>query len=608
MLAGRPLVRESSNGGRSYPARGRRPLTDRLPAVPAAIPVYSGSGDTRLLVVDLDTARADRAAVERDAAAITALIARAGGRVITDQSPSGGIHLYLPLVAAVPFHDARDLALALAARTPTMDPQPMLGLSDGLIRPPGSVHKTGGYQRLRGSLTAAYGIATQRNPASVWAGLQDDLRLEIAAVRAARTVADRAAHGADSQDAEGQDVAGGVEFLPRRGGPREVRADYLRIATTGLYDTARYPTPSEARQAVIAAAAHAGLTLAQLLSRLEGGAWPGLAAFYARYRPGHRRKAVLRDWTSAVGWIRRQQANDTDVSHVRKIHTSKPPTHRRLPGTLRTEHDRSTAAEFRFLRQWWTALALLEPARYTGRSAPAVRMLLRALGEAGMMTGSRYVEFGTRSLDLAAGIDHSTVAQHLRRLRTEDDPLIVLIQDDRGLRGDLYELRIPDQVADRASRQDWKAGKIHALRPAFRDLGLPAAFVYEALEQAKTPLTSFDLVATTGMARSTVHQALHILAAYDLAVQRGGRWQVNTATSLVLLAETLGCADVIATRLYRHRLQRAQYRRALRVVTRLETIHPHHTGGIPPGGVPPASEGETALELLERLLGAKRLA
>ena len=67
-----------------------------------------------------------------------------------------------------------------------------------------------------------------------------------------------------------------------------------------------------------------------------------------------------------------------------------------------------------------------------------------------------------------------------------------------------------------------EAGKIHALRPAFRDLGLPAAFVYEALEHAKTAPSSFDVAQQSGLARSTVYSALQVLAAVDLVTQRGG--------------------------------------------------------------------------------------
>ena len=220
-----------------------------------------------------------------------------------------------------------------------------------------------------------------------------------------------------------------------------------------------------------------------------------------------------------------------------------------------------------------------------------------------MKTGSRYVAFGTRSLDLAAGMDHTTVAAHLRLLRDEDDPLVYLIENDRGLLGDLYELRIPDTVAARAGRLDWKAGKIHALRPVFRDLGLPAAFVYEALEQAKSSPTSFELSRQTGMARSTVYQALETLAAFNLVQQRAGRWTVQPGASLSVLAEQLGCATDMANRLAGHRLERAAFRRVLRVVDRYSETMVSDELLLRPG-----TDGETALELLERILGARRVA
>lgn len=594
LVAGRPLVRESNNGGRAYPVRGQRALTERLPAVPAAVPVYSSAGDTHVLVLDLDTSKADRAAVLRDAAAIKTLVARAHGRLVSDESPSGGIHLYIPLAEPVPFDEARDFALALVARTPTLDPQPMLGMTDGLIRPPGSRHRSGGFQVLHGSLSAAHMVLKQPNPSAVWSALKEALAVEMAAVRADRLQCDTAA------------ISGATDaaYVPRNGGPREVAADYLRIATTGLYNVARYPTPSHARQAVIASAVWAGLEFADVVARLHNGNWPGLASFYTRYRsPGARRKAMLADWRNAVSWVQKSKANDTEVSPVRKSPTSKPPTHRRTGTALPTQQQRSTVVEFQFIREWRTSLGLVETQRYPGRTGPALRMVLRALGEAAMKIGSREVDFGTRSLDLACGLDHTTVAAHLRMLRDEDDPLIVLLQSDRGLLGDLYELRIPDEVAVRASRLDWRAGKIHSLRPVFRDLGLPAAFVYEALEHAQQRPSSFELAATTGMARSTVYAALETLAAFNLVEQRGGRWEIVASTSLAVLAESLGCAEAMGERLAAHRIERAAYRRVLRVVDRhLETLVPEDLL------VAPGTDGETALELLERILGAQRVA
>ena len=142
LLAGRPRVRESRGNGHSYLRRWERPLTTRLPSAPAAVPIYSSAGDTRVLVIDLDASRGGVAVVRRDAAAVAALVHSAGGKVITDESPSGGMHVYMPLEQPVGFHDARDLALALAARTPSMDPTPNQNLTDGL--PPGRTGMIGG--------------------------------------------------------------------------------------------------------------------------------------------------------------------------------------------------------------------------------------------------------------------------------------------------------------------------------------------------------------------------------------------------------------------------------------------------------------------------------
>ena len=69
------------------------------------------------------------------------------------------------------------------------------------------------------------------------------------------------------------------------------------------------------------------------------------------------------------------------------------------------------------IRTWWSALGLLEHDRYTDRAGIGKRWVLRAMGEAAMKTGSRYVAFGTRCLSIATGLDHTTVAAHLRVLR-----------------------------------------------------------------------------------------------------------------------------------------------------------------------------------------------
>ncbi len=97
--------------------------------------------------------------------------------------------------------------------------------------------------------------------------------------------------------------------------------------------------------------------------------------------------------------------------------------------------------------------------------------------------------------------------------------------DSRSLAGDLYTLRIPDDITARAGRLSWRPGKLHALRPVFRELGHPAAFVYEALESRPVrPQLSFDLTMVTGLSRTAVYEALETLGAWWLVQPVRGRW------------------------------------------------------------------------------------
>jgi len=599
-LAGRPEVRESRNGGRSYRGAWRRSFAAHVPgSVPAAVPIYSNAGDTRLLVVDLDVKLGGRAQVLTDAAAVRVLVDRCGGELFSDESPSGGVHLYVPLARPVPFDAARDVARALAARTPSMDVSPMLGLTDGLIRPPGARHRSGGFQVLHGPLEKAVALARVGNPPQVWQRLTEALAVELAALTAAPPLSPDAPIADDVQAPAG---------VPRRGGPRELAENYLQIAHTGMYDTTRYGSPSQARQAVITAAVWAGLTLFDVLARIQDGRWRGLASFYARYsNPTSRREALSKfDWPNAVAYVTAQRAKNPGSNLVRQSHTSGPVPQRGVPEQGKS--NRNTQSEFRFLRTWWSAMAICEqeahqldrkPGGWMGR-----RMVLRALGEAAMKSGSRYVHFGTRSLSIAAGVDHSTVAAQLRALRDEPDGLVVLIDGDRGGDGDLYELVIPAALAQRAGRQDWRGGKLHALRPVFLELGIPAALVYETLEQARTPLASFELITASGLSRSAVYAALETLSAFNLAGQRGGRWSVVAATSLTVLAEQFGVLETIRKTVQRHRDERAAYRRVLQMVEAKPLLSPGPADWYWPPPDPPPQDDVTALDLLERILGA----
>ncbi len=175
-------------------------------------------------------------------------------------------------------------------------------------------------------------------------------------------------------------------------------------------------------------------------------------------------------------------------------------------------------------------------------------------------TGRRHVAFGVRSYALATGRGRTTVAAALRALRDEPDPFITLLEDGRGLAGDLYELRIPDAYQERAHTQAWRPGRIEALHPAFRVLGVPAAFVYEVLDDHSQ--SSWDVAAAALLGTRTAQQALSELAAHGLAVRDPDGWR-RGATDPAEVARATGATELVQEQLDRYRRERAAWRARL---------------------------------------------
>ena len=351
----------------------------------------------------------------------------------------------------------------------------------------------------------------------------------------------------------------------------------------------------------------AGLTLPAVLARIENGTWPGLASFYTRYRhPRTRRKALLADWAKALAYVTAQQARKPTQSLVRNSPTSEPPSHGGAPPDFDQDQQRArgTPAEFQWIRTWWSALGLLEHDRYTDRAGIGKRWVLRAIGEAAMKTGSRYVAFGTRSLSIATGLDHTTVAAHLRALREEDDPLIDLIENDRGLQGDLYQLRIPDEITARAGRVAGGPGSCTRCGRCSGNSGTPPR---SSTKPSNTTRAGRNAASTWSPGpgcpgpRCTRRWKPSPRGTSSNPATAAGSSSPGPACRQ--LAEQFGCADTVRALLNRHRDERARYRRALRIVDQ------HHIPALssteaylwPPE--PPPDE-ETLLELLERELGA----
>jgi DNA-binding transcriptional ArsR family regulator len=223
------------------------------------------------------------------------------------------------------------------------------------------------------------------------------------------------------------------------------------------------------------------------------------------------------------------------------------------------------AAEYGLIRQWMTATlcAAEDPERIKGWGgrAIAVRLVLLALGQAAMVSGSSVVEFGTRNLALHSCLSHRTVARVLRLLVSEPDPLIDLVSPRRLARADRYALRIPGRYADSVRWRRRRVGRVEAIAPTFLVLGGTAGLVYEAL--GPDPARGAEVARAARLSASTVSAALRVLAEHGLAERGPGGWH-RGAIDLAHVAESTGAADLQREREARYKKDRESWRTRLR--------------------------------------------
>ena len=539
-LAGTPHARVSRDGGRTYPAGRARPLPAEPPDQPSTIPTFDpGMASGRVLPLDLDVSRGD---VGHQAAEVGLLLERIGARTVADVSPSGGRHVFVPFSSLLPWRELRDLARAIALRFPAVDPAPMANLG-GQISPPGSRHKSGGWRTLTTPLSEARAAVEHPNGPEVWNALLDEFAAEAQRVETDATPADLP----ESTSAELDDT--GIPWIPRLGGRAPLGAGLEHVARTGA---TRGRGRSEARMAVLCAAAARGWQLADVRAAVASGAWKGFPGLYHRVsEPGRLERLLPLEWRKAIGFAAGEK-------NVRGWHTSDlnhaPPAGESL-----------TSAEYGHIRRWVTAcdVALEDPGRVKGWGGRviAVRLVLLALAQAAMVSGSSTVEFGVRNLALHSALSSRTVARVLRLLRDEDDPLIDLVSPRRLARADRYELRIPARYADSARWRRRRAGRIAAAHPVFLVLGGMAALVYQELgaDEARNA----ELARAARLAVSTASAALRVLAGHGLAVRGRGGWKRGPA-DLDAVAESTGAADLHRERAERYRQDREGWRARLR--------------------------------------------
>jgi hypothetical protein len=242
-------------------------------------------------------------------------------------------------------------------------------------------------------------------------------------------------------------------------------------------------------------------------------------------------------------------------------------------------------------------------------SVQVVGAVLAGLGRFGQRCGVQ-VAVGVRSLGLAAGVSHDTAAAVLRYLREQPDPFVVLLAPAAGMRGDRYELRIPDRWLRAAYRGGWVAGAVPVPHPVFRargrlggGLGLAAGAVYTVLSGVARPARQVGVAARVG----GVHWLLVRLAEHGLACRGPGGW-IRGDADPDRVADRLGLGEYLAVLRARYRADRAAYhglrRRILDQRRPAETWGPDDVLALPVGPDPLADETvHAAVALIRHALG-----
>ncbi len=514
-----------------------------MPERPAAVMIHGADGSVSTLCIDLDTSKALQGVVDSDAQRLRTLLDESGISFVEDFSPSGGRHVYIPLQERLSAAEARELIEALGRLADSLDPSPHQNITDGCIRVPGSAHKSGGHQTLITPLSQAYDTLRRRNPPAAVAALRAALAPELGRNRVIKARLAKAA-AAPPPTAAQLPIGAGSESPLRR------------TARTGLYDVARYASASEARMAVLNHFSACGWTLDQVSNELTG-QFPGLAALYGT--PAKQVRLLATEWATAQAFTANTMAKKPAPHEQRGkdafINDTSPT---QLTGGATNP---SPAGIHQLVNDLENVLYAVLDHRFKegGRKGLSLRLLLRGL--LGYMRAKQtpLVDVGCRTLAVALGKHHSTIARLLPILAKASDGILSKVMDARHKSADVYLIQLPDQYQQLARELTWRKGKAHAVRPVFRALGDAAALVYESIERSRHSPTTAEIIRATGISRSATDHALAAMEALAMIHRNGRNWHVRAATNLRSLAIRLGVMDDYQDHISRNRRERAAW-------------------------------------------------
>ena len=545
LIAGQPTYRTGRWIGPrfQYPRPTTPPaITKSLPERPAAVMIHGVDGSVATLCIDLDTSKALKSVVDADAARLRRLLGETNVGYVEDFSPSGGRHLYVPLQRRITAVEARELVEALGLLAASLDPSPHQNITDGCIRVPGSRHKTGGHQTLVTPLAKAYATLRVRNSPRAVAALRTALAPELARNKAIRQREAKAAKTARTIGAQ-LTKAGGSETPLRR------------IARTGLYDTAKYASPSEARLGVLNHFAACGWSLQDVENELNG-QFPGLAALYGTQ--ANQARLLSYEWAKAQAYTnagntqkRRSRESGKNNALINNTSPTKP-----TGGAT----NRSSASIHQLVNDLENVLYAVLDHRLAarGREGLSLRLLIRGLLGYMRAKETDLLDVGCRTLAVALGKHHVTIARLLPVLAQASEGILTKVADARHKAADAYLIQLPEHYQQLARELSWRKGRIHAVRPVFRHLGDVAALVYEAIERAPHSPTTADIVRATSISRNAVSTALADMETLGMIRRDGAQWK-STAANLTNLAARLGVLEDYQSHIGRNRFDRARW-------------------------------------------------
>ncbi|TYQ00790.1 UNVERIFIED_ORG: hypothetical protein FNL38_1114 [Nocardia globerula] len=506
----RRTLRLDGAGTHEYRQSTSAPLT--APTCPWALYLADSDHRYRLLAFDFDTAKHGPGAAKSDADTLSSQLTELGAQHLrTTSGPTGGQHIWLRLTAGADPDSVRSMARALIGYYPTLDIAPLCNPATGVVRGPGSPHRSGGQ-----SIPHQQGTALHRT--------LDDLRAgttpEIVEWLLARHPHTPTATTRRTPIRIVNTVDGPRLDRPRRG---------LSPRTKSLMNTTLMSGSDRSNVAysILLGMARAGHTLKDAAAASSTA--PGLARLREDREAG-RSDTLAKQWDKAL----------TAAATFAPV-TDQMPT--------------QVDAELDAIENCLHANA----AEFARPGGPSDERILHALAHLARTARTRTLDIDCRRLAQLTGLDASTISRRLRALTAQE--WVTPVRPGAGAQAATWTLNQPPaRYLCTAATQVEHAPAPNLLTHHAHDLwtpnpGLGAAYARIHFFLLTGLSTIEELAQATGYAPRTVRTALAVFKAQHLLPTARGTDQIRRG-QLHTAAQRLGVAGHLASRALRHTTER----------------------------------------------------